>query len=138
MAQSTSQTGGQTRQLLTATNLAVSVPAAGTTTLLEVPTAGIDTMGLSFDVTVQALDAFAITARFNADSAFVTLYSTAGSFTTPAGLLIGASGDLTTQAAGTTGWFVLYTRGLHSVKVTCSANVAGAATVSVYAGGAGN
>jgi len=136
MAQSTSQTGGQTRQLLTAKNLAVSVPATGTTTLIEVPTAGLHTLGVQVDVTVQALDAFAITARFNESGAFVTLYSSAGDFTTPAGLLIGASGNLTIQAAGTTGWFILDVRGLHSVKVTCSGAV-DSALVDVYAGGAG-
>lgn len=136
MAQSTSQTGGQTRQLLTAKNLAVSAPAAGTTTLIEVPTAGLHTLGVQVDVTAQALDAFAITARFNESGGFVTLYSTAGSFTTPAGLLIGASGDLTTQGAGTTGWFVLDVRGLYSVKVTCSGAVNNA-LIDVYAGGAG-
>ena len=82
MAQSTSQTGGQTRQLLVARSLAVSAPAAGTTTLLEFPTAGLHTVGVQIDVTAQALDAFAITARFHPEGAFVTLYSSAGSFTT--------------------------------------------------------
>src|SRR3990167_7250844 len=107
MAQSTSQTGGPHRQLLPATNLAVSVAASGTTTLLEVPVAGLHTLGVQVDLTVQALDAFAIQAKFNVNGGWVTLYNATGDFTTPAGLLIGASGDLTALAAAAPGRFAL-------------------------------
>jgi hypothetical protein len=47
--------------------------------------------------------------------------------------MVGASGDLTTLAAASTGWFILDTRGLARVKVLASGN--GAATVTIYAGG---
>ena len=137
MAQEYSMTGGQTRQLMTAKNLAVSVPGTGSTTLLEIGVAGLDTISAEFKPTVQAFDAFAIQAKFHAGGDFVTLYSSAGSFTTPAGLLIGASGDLTTLGAGATGWFVLDVRGLYAVRVTASA-AADSAAVDVYAGGSGH
>ena len=137
MAQEYSMTGGQTRQLMTAKNLAVTVGGTGNTTLLEVLVAGLDTISAEFKPTVQAFDAFAIQAKFHADGDFVTLYSTGGSFTSPAGLLIGASGDLTALAAAATGWFVLDVRGLYAVKVIASA-AADSALVDVYAGGSGH
>lgn len=119
---------------LAARNLAVSLPAAGNTIILELPVEGITNIGVQVDVTVQALDAFIIQGKFNASGAFVTLYSAAGSYTSPAGLLIGASGDLTAQAAGTTGWFLMDVRGLYAIKVLASAAV-DSALVDAYAGG---
>jgi hypothetical protein len=64
------------------------------------------------------------------------LYSSAGNFTSPAGLLIGTSGDLTILGAGATGWFIMRTTALWSVRITAtSAGNAGVATV--YVGGSG-
>lgn len=137
MTQVTSTTGGQTRQLMVAKDTAISCPATGNTTLLEVPTAGLDNLAVQIDVTVQALDAFIIQGRFHPDGAFVTIYSAAGDYTAPVGLLVAASGDLTAQAAGTTGWFILDVRALYAVKVLASGAVNNA-LVSVYASGASN
>ena len=123
------------RQILVADNLAVSVAATGNTDLLIIPCLGLDRIMVEFAVTVQALDAFIIQAKATMAAAFVTLYSVTTDYTSPKGLLIGASGDLTLQGAGTTGWFIMEVSGLTEIKVQASANVAGAATVSIYAGG---
>jgi hypothetical protein len=135
MAQTVSRTGGQLRLELAAANVGVVIPATGSTNVLTVPVYGMTNLGVQVVVGVHALDGFAISARFHRDADFVTLYSSAGSFTTPAGLLIGASGDLTAQAVGT-GWFILDVRGLYEVRVSASGTVDDTTTISLYAGGA--
>jgi hypothetical protein len=115
-----------------AKNLAVAVAASGNTTLLSIPVDGLERIFVQLDVTDNALDAFLIQARCSRDATATTLYSTAGAFTSPVGLLVGASGDLTTQAIGS-GWFILDVRGLCEVTILASGN--GAATVSIFAGG---
>jgi len=132
MTQVTQPTGGWLRQILIAENLAVAVPATGNTVLLIMPTLGMKNLGVEIKPTVHALDAFIIAARFGPNSDFVTLYSSAGQFTSPAGLLIGASGDLTALAAGATGWFVLDIRGLYEVRVSASSTTDGT-LVDAYA-----
>ena len=135
MAQEASNTGGQVRQLLTAKNLAVSLPAAGNTTLLEVATAGLDQISVQVDVTVHALDGFVIQGRVSKDGAFFNLYTTG--YTSPTGLLLAASGDLTAQAASSTGWFILDVRSLYAVRVLASGASDGT-LVDIYAGGEGH
>jgi hypothetical protein len=91
-------------------------------------------VGVSIVVAGQALDAFLVQGKFHPDAAFQTLYSAAGAYTSPAGLVKGASGDLTTQAVGS-GWIILDTRPLYALKLLASSgNVAGS-TVSTYAVG---
>lgn len=135
MAQTTSRTGGQLRLEMSASNVGVVIPASGSTDVLTVPVYGMTNLGVQIVVGVNALDAFAIKARFHRDADFVTLYSTQGAFETPAGLLIGASGNLAAQAPGT-GWFILDVRGLYEVRVSASGSVADTTTISLYAGGA--
>lgn len=115
-----------------ASNLAVAVPASGNTTLLTIPVEGLERIFVQLDVTDNALDAFLIRSRCSKDATTTTLYSTSGAFTSPAGLLVGASGDLTAQAVGS-GWFIMDVRGLWDVTIQASGN--GAATVSIFAGG---
>jgi len=115
-------------------NSAVSVAAAGNTTILQQRVDGLERLFVQFDVATNNLDAFLIKAKAHPDATAVTLYSTATDFTAPAGLLLGASGDLTAVAAAGSGWFVLDVRGLHEVTVQASAS-GGAAAVTVYAGG---
>jgi hypothetical protein len=126
--------GPITRKVIAAKNEAVSVAGTGNTTLLHVPCAGLERIFVQFSVTTQALDAFLIQAKASADATLTTLYSAAADFTAPTGLLVGASGDLTTTAAAASGWFILDVRGLFEVKVLASAALDSAA-VSVYMGG---
>ena len=122
------------QRLREASNLDVSVAASGNTTLLDVPVYGLERLFVQFDVATNALDAFLIRARASADATTTTLYSSAGDFTSPSGLLVGASGDLTTLAAGSSGWFIMDVRGLWDVTIQASAS-GGAAVVDIYAGG---
>jgi hypothetical protein len=132
MSQVTSIREAPTTKLREAQNLAVAVPASGNTTLLQFRTYGLERIFVQIDVTVNALDTFLISGRASADATAATLYSTAGAFTSPAGLIVGASGDLTTQAVGS-GWFIMDVRGLWDVTIQASGN--GASTVSIYMGG---
>lgn len=120
---------------LAARNLAVVLPSASNAVILELPVDGLTSIGVQVDVTVRALDAFIIKGKFHASGAFVTLYSAAVDYTSPAGLLIGASGDLTAQGAATTGWFTMDVRGLYAVQVLASGTVDETGRADVFAGG---
>lgn len=100
---------------------ATTVAAAGTTTLATYDVQGHSRLSVEISVATQALDAFAITGRTHASASYQTLYNTAGQFLTPTGILVGTSGDLTTIAAGSTGWFLLDVSGLESIRITASA-----------------
>ena len=130
MAQVTSVTPGRVQ----VSNASVAVPQSGNTTILDIPTDAVEQVGISVVVAGFALDTFLVQGQFHPDSAFVTLFSAAGDFTSPAGLVIDASGDLTIQAVGT-GWLVLNTRPLYAVRVQCSSGNAAGSTVSAYATG---
>lgn len=118
-------------------NLAVSVVQTGLTDLLEFNVDGIAEVGISIDVTVQALDAFSISGRMSPATAYQVLYNLAGDFTTPAGAVIDASGDLTTQAAASSGWVLLNVLGLYSLKVQASGGNATPSVVDAAAMGKG-
>lgn len=131
------QTMEVTGRALSASNVGVTVAQSGNTTLLEVPVEQLSALGVSISVTGQDLDAFVIQGRMSRDDAYQTLYSAAGDFTSPAGAVIDASGDLTVLAAAASGWVMINTLGLYSVKVLASSgNVAGS-TVTARAIGKG-
>ena len=135
MAQSIIWTGDKIEKKLSrASNLSVSVATSGNTELLNIPVYGLEQLFVQFDVTTNNLDAFIIKARASQDATAVTLYSTSGNYTSPVGLLIGVSSDLTAVAAAASGWFLMDVRGLWDVVIQASAT-GGAATVSIYAGG---
>ena len=126
---------GQSKRILRSANEALSVPATGNTTLLDLDVSDIERIYVQIQPTVQALDAFIVAIMPHSSGAFSTIASVAADYTSPSGLMVGASGDLTILAAAATGWFILDTKGLARVRIQASANVAGAATVSTYAGG---
>lgn len=114
---------------------AVSVPQAGNTTLTTINTTGVKRIFVKCSVVGQNLDAFIIAGKSAADTTFSTFYSVSGDYTSPTGILIGTSGDLTTQAAGTSGWFILDASGIDQIRVSASSgNVAGS-TVSCWING---
>lgn len=133
MAQRVTRTGGQVSALMNLKNLAVSVAGTGSTTIMDVITLGLNRLYVHIDVTVHALDAFAILGQGHPDAGFDTLYNTTAGFTNPVGILVGCSGDLTAQAVGS-GWFILDVTGLNAVKVTCSGASDGT-LVDLYASG---
>lgn len=105
-------------------NADVAVAVAGLTTILEIDDVA-DLVRIFVQITNDggfAFDAFQVQGKFHTDGAYVALYSAAAAFTSPAGLIVGASGDLTTLANGTTGWFVMEVRGLKSLRLQASAN----------------
>lgn len=112
-----------------------TVAASGNTTIAELDTKSVDRIAVQISVITQALDAFIISARFDVDGAHQTLFSAAGDYTAPAGVLVGASGDLTAIAAGSSGWFIMDVRAIESVRLEASAAL-DSAVVTVYAGGA--
>lgn len=133
MSQTVSRIGGQVQSLMNLKNLAVAVAGTGSTTIMELITLGLTRIFVHIGVSVHNLDAFAILGQGHPDASFDTLYSTSGQFTTPTGILVGCSGDLTAQAVGS-GWFILDVTGLNAVKVTCSGTSDGT-LVDVYASG---
>ncbi|HEY6965884.1 MAG TPA: hypothetical protein VI229_00320 [Burkholderiales bacterium] len=121
---------------LEVSNLAVSVPSAGLTTLLDIDVRGLSFVTVRVDPTVQALDALELQGKTNqGEGSYFTFASASGDYTSPSGYVVKASGNLAAQAAGSIGWVLVDVRGLSQLRVQASANVAGAATVSAYAGG---
>jgi hypothetical protein len=121
---------------LAASALAVAVAQAGNTDLITIDVSRIARLWVEIAVSGQDLDAFLVKGRTHASGSYQTLVgSVAANYTSPAGIIVGASGDLTTLAAATSGWIALDVRGLNSIKLQASSgNVAGS-TVSAYAGG---
>jgi hypothetical protein len=133
MPQVTSQHPRDDFKLL-AENTAITVVQTGNTQMLDVDTSNIERLAVEAVVTGFALDAFVITGKIHPSSTAVTLKSAAGDYTSPTGVMIVASGDLTTQAVGT-GWFLMDVRPFSSVQVLASSgNVAGS-TVTARASG---
>ena len=130
------QTTGSAPKYVEVENLAVSVAVSGDTTLLEIPVEGINEVGIEVAVSTNNLDAFKVLGKMHKNAAYQTLYSASGDYTSPVGLVIGASGNLTAQAASTTGWLMLDVSPLCAVKITASA-VTGAAAVDARAIGKG-
>ena len=81
-----------------------------------IPVQDRETLGLDIAVTTAALDQFAILGQFHPGGTFQTLFSTSADFTSPTGLLVGASGDLTAQAVGS-GFFIMDCDGLSAVQI---------------------
>ena len=127
------QVGGRTGTSLKYTRAGQVIPAAGNTVLLDLTVAGLAHLGVEVKPTVNDLDGFLVEVKFSPDADWVTLTSAITS--TPAGLILAASGTLATLAAAATGWFIMDVRGLYGVRVSASGSVADTTTVSTYAGG---
>ena len=120
------------RKFVEVINLLVAVPQTGNTEVGRILVEGCDRLAAEVLVAGQALDAFVVKGKCTKDGADITLFSAALDYTTPAGIVIDASGDLTSQAVGT-GWLVLDVRGFYDISLHASSgNVAGS-TVSIHA-----
>jgi len=111
--------------------------STGTLAATTVAVAGLTTIGSAIDVSdfekifVQIDNTHASAVVFDAfeiqispdGTNFETAFSTSGDYTSPAGILIGCSGDLTVLAAAATGWFILDVTGLASIQLQASANI---------------
>jgi len=124
------------RQVLDASNLAISVPQAGNTVIFSIITIGLKRLFLQVTPTGNAFAGFAVIGQATPAAPQSTLYSAAADYTSPKGLVVGTSGDLTTLAAGSTGWIILDVTGLAIVTFTAHSAAAGGSTVTAYCGGA--
>jgi hypothetical protein len=95
---------------------------------------GLSRICVRLNVATNALAAFQIKAFFSSEDNSVTLFSTAADFLSPRGLLIGASGDLTTLAVGS-GWFIMDVTGISKVVLSANSGNAGGSTLALSAGG---
>ena len=109
----------------------------------DVAVASLTTIGEAIDVSHygsikvditngdNAFDAFSIQGSADGSN-YDVLYDASVDFTSPSGILIGTSGNLTALAAATRGWFILDCSSLSSLKVQASANT----TISAGVAGA--
>jgi len=123
-----------TPKKIIAENVELAIPATGNTTLLETVVDNVSFMGLSVKNTgAQDFDAFIVQARMTPDDDYQTILSAAADYTSPAGIVVDASGDLTILAAAASGWLLINTLAFYSIKVLASANVAGATEATIRA-----
>ena len=87
------------------------------------------------NVGANAFDSFVVEAKVNPDGNYIPILAVAADYTTPAGIVVDASGDLTALGAGATGWLILDALAFYKLKVTASAAV-GATSARLFAGGA--
>ena len=109
---------------------AVTVPNSSTLQATFVVGKSVRMM-VKLTVATAALTNFAISARATVAATYDTLYNTTADFTTPKGVLVGCSGDLTLQGVGN-GWFLMDVRGMESVRL--HATSAGTATLALNMG----
>ncbi len=81
-------------------------------------------LGVEIALTGQNFDQFSIQARFHGSGSYQTLFDAAADFLSPSGVLIGASGDLTTIAAAASGWFLMDVGAIESIRLqaACAAD----------------
>lgn len=104
-------------------------------TIATLDVSNVDRIFVEVAVIDNDLDQFEIHARPSSNGSYHQIYSTAGDYTSPTGVLVGTSEDLTSLGAGTTGWFVMDTSGFDSVQLKAASSAAGGSGVTVNAGG---
>jgi len=118
------------------TDAAVAIPAAGNTDIIELDVSQVARIALEIiNAGAAAFDAFLVLGKVRPDSNYVTLLSAAADYTSPAGIVVDASGDLTVLGAGATGWLILDALGFTKIKLQAS-SAAGGTSASAFIGGA--
>lgn len=92
-----------------------------------------DEMTCQIEVETNALDQFIVSGRVHDESGWMILFNAGADFTSPAGLMIDASGDLTAQAVGA-GWFKMNVGGFYELRISAASGNAAGSVLSVYAG----
>ena len=95
----------------------------------------IDAVTVRINHNGNALDQFSIEGRIADGTSFQVLFDEAADFTSPAGILIGASGDLTSLASGATGWFLLYPKGFKFIRIQVARASGANTTINIVASG---
>lgn len=112
-----------------------SVSVADTlTTIFEKNIQTVGRIFINFTVADYALDQFAVAVRSNPEASYDVLFSSSADYVTPTGILVGTSGDLTIVAAGSSGWLIMDTDSIESVRIQAASSNALGSTVSVFAG----
>ena len=96
-------------------------------TLAEINVDGCSVLWARFTVGVAVLSAFHVDFRLAGQDDYFNIADAAGDYTSPAGPILGASGDLTSAALGSH-WIKLDVQGLHTVRLRAagtSSTVAG-------------
>lgn len=105
---------------------ATTVAVAGLTTIgAAINTQSMSRIFVRIDNTDAAAIIFdALSVQASTDNVtYDAIKAAAGDFTTPTGVMLDASGDLTALAAATVGWFVLDCSGFNSIRIQASAAV---------------
>ena len=102
------------------------------TLLTALKTNMADRLSVQFNVASHNLDQFVIKGRVHPLSPLETLYSTAGNFTAPTGLLTTCSGDLTAQAVDDIGSFIMDVGGYHQIEVHAASVHSAGSVVDIY------
>lgn len=116
---------------------AVAIPATGNTTILEMDVSQLARLALEIiNPGGNAFDVFRVDGKVHPSGNYVNLLAVTADYTTPAGIVVDASGDLTVLGAGATGWLILDVLGFNKIRLQASANVAGATSARLFVGGA--
>lgn len=99
--------------------------------IATIDTAALRTLWVSFDVATAALTAFEVQFKPHSNGSFVTIASAALDYTSPAGPILGTSGDLTAAAVGSH-FIKLDVEGVNEVKLRAAGT---SSVVSGYWGG---
>lgn len=114
----------------------VVVLAASNSELIEFDTTQLARLAMQIkNLDANAFDTFIVQGKVHPDGDFVQLLGAAGDFTSPAGIVVDASGDLTALAASTSGWLLLDVLAFSKIRVLAS-KATGDGTARVLAGGA--
>ena len=82
-------------------------------------------------VSDNPLATFVINGRLHPAGSYNELYASSEDYSTPSGLLIGTSGDLTSLSG--TGWLIMDTQALDIIQIESSSATTSA--IEIYAGG---
>jgi hypothetical protein len=113
-------------------NLSATTVPGSSTLMLSIDCIGIERIFVQLQSATAALTNFTIKARANPDATPATIASAAADFTSPSGLIVGASGDLTVLNGS--GWFFMDVRGIERVDLYATSG--GTATLAAQVGGA--
>ena len=110
------------------TQVAVTLSDETLTVIDTIMTGDRDSLSIQLANAGNVLDQFEVAGQVVVNGTFEVLFNAAADFTSPAGILIGASGDLTILADAATGWLLLYPKGFYGLRIR-AARAAGANTI---------
>jgi len=112
----------------------VTTVSAILTTVGEYPVGDMDGVGFHISNAGVLIDQFVIQAQFYDAGPWETMFSAAGDYTSPLGILIGTSGDLTGIADAATGWFIIYPKGIYKLRLRAASSGADT-SITINGGG---